>query len=63
MVLGIILGSPLEERFIQAMTASQGSLGVFFARAPAAVLAAAALCVWLWPAVSAWRGRGRAQGS
>lgn len=62
-VLGIILGSPLEERFIQAMTASQGSLGVFFARAPAAVLAAAALCVWLWPAVSAWRGRGRAQGS
>ena len=56
-VLGIILGGPLEERFIQALTASQGSLSVFFSRAPAAGLGIAAISVWLWPAVSAWRAR------
>lgn len=56
-VLGIILGGLLEERFIQAMTASQGSLLVFFARPSAAVLGIAAISVWLLPALSAWRGR------
>lgn len=59
-VLGIILGGPLEERFIQAMTASQGSLSVFFARAPAAVLGIAAIVVWSLPAAAAWRARRRA---
>jgi putative tricarboxylic transport membrane protein len=48
-VLGIILGGPLEERFIQAMTASQGSLSVFFARPAAAVLGVIAIGVWLLP--------------
>ena len=61
-VLGIILGGPLEERFIQAMTASQGSLTVFFARPLAAILAAIAIAVWLLPAVSAWRSRRVRQG-
>jgi TctA family transporter len=56
-VLGIILGGPLEERFIQAMTASRGSLSVFFARPAAAVLGLAAIVVWLLPAVTAWRAR------
>jgi putative tricarboxylic transport membrane protein len=55
-VLGIILGGPLEERFIQAMTASGGALSVFFARPAAAVLGILALVVCLLPAVSAWRG-------
>jgi TctA family transporter len=54
-VLGIILGGPLEERFIQAMTGSRGSLWVFFARPTAAVLGLAAIVVWLSPAVTAWR--------
>jgi TctA family transporter len=54
-VLGIILGGPLEERFIQAMTASGGSLSVFFARPAAAVLGLVALSVWLLPAITAWR--------
>jgi putative tricarboxylic transport membrane protein len=54
-VLGIILGGPLEERFIQAMTASQGSLAVFFSRPSAAILGALALLVWLLPAIGAWR--------
>jgi TctA family transporter len=56
-VLGIILGSPLEERFIQTLTASAGSPLAFFNRVPAAVLGTAAIVVWLWPAVRALRGR------
>jgi len=51
-VLGIILGGPLEERFIQAMTASQGSLTVFFARPSAALLGIAAIAVWALPLLS-----------
>jgi TctA family transporter len=51
-VLGIILGGPLEERFIQAMTASGGSPAVFFSRPAAAVLGAAAIGVWLLPVIS-----------
>jgi putative tricarboxylic transport membrane protein len=56
-VLGIILGGPLEERFIQAMTVSGGSLTVFFARPAAAVLGVLALLVCLLPVISAWRAR------
>jgi TctA family transporter len=55
-VLGIILGGPLEERFIQAMMASGGALTVFFARPLAAVLGVLAILVCLLPAFSAWRG-------
>lgn len=51
-VLGIILGGPLEERFIQAITGSQGSLVVFVSRPAAAVLACLALVVWFLPVVS-----------
>jgi TctA family transporter len=58
-VLGIILGGPLEERFIQAMTASGGSPSVFFARPAAAVLGVVAIAVWLLPALGAWRARQR----
>ena len=56
-VLGIILGGPLEERFIQALTASRGSLLVFVSRPIAAALAVVALIVWLLPAVTALRAR------
>jgi putative tricarboxylic transport membrane protein len=59
-VLGIILGGPLEERFIQAMTASGGSLAVFFARPSAAVLGVVAVGVWLLP-VMAWARGARAR--
>jgi putative tricarboxylic transport membrane protein len=58
-VLGIILGGPLEERFIQAMTGSQGSVTVFFSRPLAAALGVVAMAVWLLPAFSAWRSRRR----
>ncbi len=58
-VLGIILGGPLEERFIQAITGSRGSPLVFVSRPIAALLAVAAAFVWLMPAVSAIRARRR----
>jgi putative tricarboxylic transport membrane protein len=60
-VLGIILGGPLEERFIQAMTASEGSLTVFLARPLAAGLGLVALGVWLLPTVSIWRFQRRSR--
>ena len=56
-VLGIVLGGPLEERFIQAMTASRGSPSVFVSRPVAAVLALAAVAVWLLPVITALRTR------
>jgi TctA family transporter len=60
-VLGIILGGPLEERFIQALTASRGSLAVFVSRPIAAVLALVALTVWMLPVVTAMRTSRRAK--
>ena len=58
-VLGIILGGPLEERLVQAMTASRGSLTVFVSRPMAAFLALVAVVVWALPALSAVRTRKR----
>jgi putative tricarboxylic transport membrane protein len=52
-VLGIILGGPLEERFIQTLTASDGNILAFFARPVAALLAIIAVVLWLTP-VAAW---------
>lgn len=62
-VLGIILGGPLEERFIQAMTASRGSPAVFVSRPIAAALAMVAVFVWLLPVVTWVRARRRAASS
>lgn len=57
-VLGIILGGPLEERFVQAMTASRGSLSVFVSRPIAAGLAVLTLVVLMLPVIS-FLARGR----
>ncbi len=48
-VLGIILGGPLEERFLQTLTGSQGALSAFFARPMAAALGIICITVWLMP--------------
>jgi TctA family transporter len=47
---------------VQAMTASQGSLTVFFARPLAAALGVIAIAVWLVPAFTTWRARRRSIG-
>jgi len=52
-VLGIILGGPLEERFIQTLTGSDHGVGAFFSRPLAALLGVVCLLVWLAPL--AWR--------
>lgn len=55
-VLGIILGGPLEERFIQTLTGSDQGVGAFFSRPLAASLGVVCLLVWLGPPVwRAWR--------
>lgn len=46
-VLGIILGPPLEERFIQTMTASDGNFLAFFSRPVATCLGILVLSIWL----------------
>ncbi len=50
-VLGIILGGPLEERFMQTLAASDGTLLAFFSRPVAAVLGVLAIGLWLTPLV------------
>ena len=50
LVLGLILGGPLEERFVQTLAGSQGNLTAFVDRPVAAVLALA--CVVLWGGVT-----------
>ena len=48
-VLGIILGGPLEEKFIQSLTSSDGNIAAFFSRPAAAVLGIACLALWVSP--------------
>lgn len=52
-VLGIILGAPLEERFIQILTATGGDPLAFFARPVAAALGVLCIGLWAWAIWSA----------
>jgi TctA family transporter len=54
-VLGIVLGAPLEERFIGTLNTSDGSLLAFFERPQSLVLGLLSLALWLSPLVSAVR--------
>jgi TctA family transporter len=54
-VLGIVLGGPLEERFIQTLTGADGSPRAFFDRPLSAVLGIAAIA--LWSSLLFFRGR------
>jgi TctA family transporter len=62
-ILGVVLGTMLEENFITSMIKSDGSPAVFFTRPIAGGLAIATFVILLWP-VGAWavrRLRGKAQ--
>ena len=48
-ILGVVLGSMLEENFITSMIKSDGNLGAFFSRPIAAVLASLTILIWLTP--------------
>ena len=55
-ILGVVLGTMLEENFITSMIKSDGSPAVFFTRPIAGGLAIATLVILLWP-VGAWAVR------
>ena len=48
-ILGVVLGSMLEENFITSMIKSDGNLGAFFSRPIAAMLAGLTILIWLTP--------------
>jgi TctA family transporter len=52
LVLGLILGGPLEERFVQTLAGGQAGLTAFVGRPLAAVLAVACLLLWISVAFS-----------
>ena len=56
-ILGVILGTMLEEHFVTSMIKADGDLLGFFARPIAAGLGIATIVVWLWPALRWWRSR------
>ena len=61
MVLGLILGGPLEERFVQTLAGSQGNWTGFFDRPVALVLAILCVLIWgrvLWKTAVKPRGDG-----
>lgn len=55
LVLGILLGGPLEERFVQTLARGQGSLWAFVDRPYSAAMAVICLLIWGGAAFSAWR--------
>jgi TctA family transporter len=50
-VLGLVLGGPLEEKLIQGLVASDGSVLAFFSRPGAALLGGLTIALWLSPVI------------
>jgi putative tricarboxylic transport membrane protein len=50
MVLGIVMGTMVEQAFVTSLIKSDGSILPFFSRPAAAVLAALTMAALLWPA-------------
>jgi putative tricarboxylic transport membrane protein len=63
MVLGMILGGPLEERFVQALAGSGGASLALVNRPIAAILATLCVILWASVAVSAYRKTRSPKGS
>ncbi len=56
-ILGVILGTMLEEHFVTSMIKADGSWFAFFERPIAGVLGVATLAIWLWPLYRGMRTR------
>jgi len=56
-VLGIVLGEPLEQRFIGTLNTTDGSLRAFIERPQSLVLAVLCLVLWLSPLLASARRR------
>lgn len=54
-VLGIVLGGPLEEAYVKTLTGREGSVGAFFERPGSIVLASLAILLWLSPLARLFR--------
>ncbi|WP_425258031.1 tripartite tricarboxylate transporter permease [Rubrivivax sp. RP6-9] len=50
-ILGVVLGTMLEEHFFSSLVKADGNFLVFFERPIAAALGALTLAIWLWPLV------------
>jgi putative tricarboxylic transport membrane protein len=48
-ILGVVLGTMLEEHFFSSLVKADGSFIAFFQRPIAGVLGAVTLLIWLWP--------------
>jgi putative tricarboxylic transport membrane protein len=48
-ILGVVLGTMLEQQFFSSLVKADGSVGAFFARPIAAALGVLTLAIWLWP--------------
>ena len=59
-ILGVVLGSMLEENFITSMIKSDGNLGAFFSRPIAAGLAVITILIWIVPTLLKVLRRSRA---
>jgi len=56
-ILGVVLGTMLEEHFFASLVKADGSALAFFERPIAGVLGGLTLLIWLWPALRALRSR------
>lgn len=56
-ILGVVLGTMLEEHFFSSLIKADGNFLVFFERPIAGTLGALTLLIWLWPAGKALRRR------
>jgi putative tricarboxylic transport membrane protein len=55
-ILGVVLGTMLEEHFFSSLIKADGNFFVFFERPIAGVLGALTIVIWLWPFVrQLWR--------
>lgn len=57
LILGMVIGTLLEQNFMQAMIAQQGDLTAFFGRPLAAGLGAVTIVIWLTPLIAVARRR------
>jgi TctA family transporter len=48
-ILGVVLGTMLEEHFFSSLIKADGQILPFFERPIAGVLGAITLLIWLWP--------------
>ena len=56
-ILGVVLGTMLEEHFFSSLIKADGNLLAFFQRPIAATLGAVTLLIWLWPLYKRLRPR------